>query len=261
MSGGMRLTVLASGSRGNACVVEAGGATLLLDAGLSCRELVSRLHDVGLRPESIEALIITHEHLDHLRGAGPFARRFGVPVYLNKGTYDRCEGTVGRLPERVCFDTGGTLVFGGLLVETFTKCHDAADPLGVVLRADGVKAGVLTDLGRSTRLVEDRLKGCDALIMEFNHDEQMLREGPYPLAVKRRILGREGHLSNEEAGALLEVLSHPDLKHVVTAHLSEVNNRPEMAFQQARGVLDRRGLTRTRVHLSSQFEPGPRIVL
>ena len=172
------------------------------------------------RPK-LDALILTHEHIDHIRGAGPLARRFNLPVYVNRLTLRRALKTLGNLSKPVVFHTGQPITLHGLCIETFTKCHDAADPVGIVVHADGARLGIITDLGRSTPVVEDRLRGCHALVVEFNHDERMLEEGPYPLELKRRIKGPEGHLSNEQAGGLLKTLCHDALSTVILAHLSE----------------------------------------
>jgi len=233
----MRFSVLASGSSGNACYVETPEARILIDAGLSGEELIRRMEKAGIDPGKLDALILTHEHIDHIRGAGPLARRLNLPVYINGLTLRRALRTLGNLSRPVVFHTGQPITIHGLCVETFTKCHDAADPVGIVVHADGARLGIITDLGRSTPVVEDRLQGCHALVVEFNHDERMLDEGPYPLELKRRIKGPEGHLSNAQAGGLLKTLCHDALRTVILAHLSETNNHPEKAIQASEEVL------------------------
>lgn len=247
--GPMRFAVLASGSSGNACYVETAESRILIDAGLSGEELIRRMTEIGIDPGRLDALILTHEHTDHIRGAGPLARRFHLPVYLNRLTLRRAARALGTLERPVVFHTGGPLSIHGLCVETFTKCHDAADPVGIVVHADGARLGIITDLGRSTPVVEDRLQGCHALVVEFNHDEKMLEQGPYPLELKRRIKGPEGHLSNAQAGDLLEALCHDALRTVVLAHLSETNNQPEKAMEVSGKVLSGR---RVKVLVSQQ---------
>jgi len=227
----MRFSVLASGSGGNACYVETAEARVLIDAGLSGEELIRRMEETGINPAKVDALILTHEHIDHIRGAGPLARRFDLPVYVNRLTLRRALKNLGNLSKPVVFHTGQPITVHGLCIETFTKCHDAADPVGIVVHADGARLGIITDLGRSTPVVEDRLRGCHALVMEFNHDERMLGEGPYPPELKRRIKGPEGHLSNEQAGGLLKTLRHNALSTVILAHLSERNNHPDKAIE------------------------------
>jgi len=268
MKKAMRFCVLASGSGGNACYVETENTKVMVDAGLSCSEIERRLMLVGIPPECLDALIITHEHGDHIKGAGPLSRRYDLPVYINHKTLKKGLRKLGNLRSPVILQTGQTLVIRDIGIETFTKCHDASDPFGLVLTSlggdsttNGTRIGMITDLGRSTRLVEDRLKGCQALIIEFNYDRNMLDNGPYPLDLQRRIRGQEGHLSNEQAGDLLCAVSHEDLRVVVLAHLSETNNEPEIARRQALKALDRCGLENTRLLISKQNQPGPMVEL
>ena len=255
----MKISVLASGSGGNACYVETDVARVLIDAGLSCRETERRLGSVGAFPGDVDALVLTHEHTDHIKGAGAFARRFGLPVYINPRTHARCSEALGSLPRLAFFDTGQSIDFTGLTVETFTKCHDAADPVGVVLESGGVRVGIATDLGRSSRLVEDRLQRCHVLILEFNHDPHMLASGPYPLQIKRRIQGPDGHLSNHQAGELLCAVAHDELCCVVLAHLSKTNNEADKAYQEAKNALDRCGHGHVPICISGPDEPSPTI--
>jgi len=255
----MRFSVLASGSRGNACYVETGRARVLVDAGLSCREIMDRLETVGVDPGDLDALVITHEHADHIKGAGALARRLNLPVYINTPTLQRAMRNLGNLPRPMPVRTGQTIVVHDLFIETFTKSHDAADPMGLVISSEGARLGLLTDTGRSTALVEDRLRGCHALILEFNHDETMLENGPYPLDLKRRVRGPDGHLSNRQASGLLRAVSHKGLDLVVLAHLSQVNNRPEVAYRAGKDVLARCGLRSTRILVSEQDHPVPRV--
>jgi phosphoribosyl 1,2-cyclic phosphodiesterase len=252
----IRFSVLASGSRGNACYLETEKTRILIDAGLSCQETEHRLKQVGVQPNTLDALLITHEHTDHIKGAGPLARRYDLPVYTNLRTFEKARKKLGNISRPVIFQTGQTLTINHLSIETFTKCHDAADPFGLVFAYNGIRAGMITDFGRSTRLVEDRLKGCQALIMEFNYDQKMLDEGPYPLDLKRRINGNEGHLSNHQAGKLLKVVSNENLRVVVLAHLSETNNHPSKARHAAVDALCKCGLSGTEVLISNQDDPG-----
>ncbi|MBL7203399.1 MAG: MBL fold metallo-hydrolase [Desulfobacteraceae bacterium] len=257
----MRFSILASGSGGNACYVETNGARVLIDAGLSCREIERRLMMVGIPAERLDAVVLTHEHLDHIRGAGPLARRYNLPLYINSRTLENGRKTLGDLPELRLIQTGGSIAINDLFIETFTKCHDAADPVGIILSSDGVRIGLATDLGRSTRLAEERLKACQALIVEFNYDPDMLNDGPYPLFLKRRIKGPDGHLSNQQGGELLSAVSHVDLKLVILAHLSETNNHPDKAHQTAAEILGKCGLEETDILIGRQDAPGPMIEL
>lgn len=255
----IRFSVLASGSKGNACYVETENARILIDAGLSALETKRRLAQLGIACSRLDALVITHEHSDHIKGAGPLARQYDLPIYLNQGTLEKSSKRLGRLPRIAAIQTGSSLTINDLKIETFTKCHDAADPVGIVLSLNGTKIGMATDLGRSTRLIEDRLKGCQALILEFNHDPRMLEEGPYPRFLKQRIKGRDGHLSNEQAGDLLGAVCHGNLKQVVLAHISDKNNHPDKAYGRAEDVLKRQGLGKTEITISRQNKSGPMI--
>jgi len=253
----MRFSVLASGSRGNACYVETDRVRILIDAGLSCREIFRRLECLQVEPSGIDGLVITHEHTDHVRGAGPLARRLGIPVFLNQATYERGTKAFGNLPEPVMIQTGQTVPLGDLRIETFTKCHDAGDPIGIVVSCNGLRLGVITDLGRSTRLVKDRLRGCQALVVEFNHDVDMLDQGAYPFYLKRRIKGPDGHLSNDQAQRLVQALAHEDLGILVPAHISRENNQPDIVRREALSILVKCGLERVHLEMSSQDVPTP----
>ncbi|MBW1779852.1 MAG: MBL fold metallo-hydrolase [Deltaproteobacteria bacterium] len=257
----MRFSLLASGSGGNACYVETNRTRILIDAGLSCREIERRLTRVGVPAERLDAIVLTHEHSDHIRGAGPLARRYNLPLYTNSRTLESGQKTLGALPKLELIETGGSIAIEDLFIETFTKCHDASDPIGLILSSNGVRIGLATDLGRSTRLAEERLKACQALILEFNYDPDMLNNGPYPLDLKRRIKGPDGHLSNQQGGKLLKAVSHRDLELVVLAHLSETNNDPDKARRTAARVLGKCGLEETDIVIGRQDEPGPLIEL
>ncbi len=255
----MKFSILSSGSRGNACYIETGNAGILVDAGLSGIEIERRLASVGGSPENLDAIVVTHEHSDHIKGVGVLARRFNLPVYANSQTLKQGEKSLGKLPSVISIQTGETFKIKHLSLETFTKCHDAVDPMGLVVSSNGARIGLITDMGKSTRLAEDRLKACTALIMEFNYDPTMLSEGPYPLYLKRRIHSSEGHLSNEQAGKLLETVSHGDLKWVALAHISETNNDPDKALHAAETVLSQCGLKETRILVGKQDEASPLI--
>lgn len=253
----LHFCILASGSGGNACYVETAHTRILVDAGLSGREIARRLALVGLEIEGLDAIFLTHEHGDHIRGAGPLSRRLGIPVYLTNGTLEGGVRSLGRLPDPRVIEAGEAVTVKDLLVETFTKCHDASDPLGLVCCSNGKRFGMATDLGRSTRVVEEHLKGCQALLLEFNHDPVMLEEGPYSLDLKKRIRGAEGHLSNDQAARLLGAVGHGGLRHLVLAHLSEINNNPEKARAEATGTLRKVGLREVKVSVAMQDKPGP----
>jgi phosphoribosyl 1,2-cyclic phosphodiesterase len=227
----------------------------MIDAGLSRRELLRRLELIEVNPKTLDALIITHEHTDHVKGAGPLARLLDIPVYINSPTLKKSVKTLGNISKPIALHTGQSITINDLKVETFTKCHDAEDPMGLTICSNGVRLGLVTDLGRSTRLVEDRLKNCHSLIVEFNYDPSMLEDGPYPLYLKKRIRGPEGHLSNQQAGELLGAVAHKDLQRVVLAHLSETNNQNEKAVQEAQDALAREGLNDIEILVSRQDCP------
>jgi len=253
----MKFSLLASGSKGNACYIETDNSRLLIDAGLSCIQIEKRLDWLGLRASDLDAILISHEHVDHIRGAGPLSRRYNLPVYINQKTYNNAKKTLGDVSRIVFIQTGKHIYINNICVETFVKCHDAADPLGFIVCYNGIKIGIATDLGRSTMLLEDRLKGCNALIIEFNHDQDMLYEGPYPLDLKKRINGMSGHLSNHQAGNLLRNVSDEKTRYVVLAHLSEINNDPYKAHFEAVKVLNEKGLNNVSVFIGEQDKPGP----
>ena len=256
MKNPMRFSILASGSRGNACYIEAGPAKILVDAGLSAREIEFRLGLIGASAKKLNAIVVTHEHSDHIKGVGPLARRYHLPVFLNKQTLDSGEKRLGKLPIVMPVETGNTFSIDSLSIETFTKCHDAADPMGLVLSSNGTRMGFVTDMGRITHLTENRLKACDVLVMEFNYDPDMLAEGPYPLDLKRRINGNEGHLSNEQACQLVASSAHSELKWLVLAHLSETNNHPGKALQAAEKILRHCRLNNTQILVGKQDTPS-----
>jgi len=227
----MKVTVLGSGSKGNSILVEARGTRVLVDAGFSARDLEGRLKRVGVEPEEILAIVITHDHGDHTRGMGVFARRFGTPLYLTEATRNACRSLLKGGEETRTYRAGFPFPIGELVVEPFLTIHDATDPVAVAIRdpQTGLKAGVATDLGRPTAQVRHALSGSDLLILEANHDEALLHQGSYPWSVKSRIASSHGHLSNDAAATLALELLHPRLAGVVLAHLSGECNSPALA--------------------------------
>lgn len=239
----MKVHVLASGSSGNSVLVETPETLLLVDCGLSGAEAVRRMGAAGCSPEDISAIVVSHEHTDHIQGVGVMARRFGLPVYLTPGTLEGCNGQLRGGVRTRSMEAGEEFQVGEIRVRPFSVPHDAADPVGFTFSWGGVKAGLATDIGFSTALVRQHLAGCALLVLESNHDPELLRESSYPWDVKRRIRGRRGHLSNAESGQLLERVLHAGLEEVVLAHLSEQNNRPELALQTARRALESRRMS------------------
>jgi len=314
----MRMTVLASGSKGNSTVVSGGRTRILVDCGLSCRELFRRMKLVEEEPETLDAILITHEHSDHVNGVAVTARKLGIPVYFTEGTHrawmrwltprrqmtyaqwleqcrkqaaerqaeadttaqegeadesDLLEGAEASpeatepiskpktkdptwLPAVEYFRAGEPFEIGDIAVSPFTIPHDAADPVGFVFRAEGVRMASATDLGYISPNVRQQLQGVDLLLLESNHDLEMLRDGPYPWSVKQRVLSRVGHLSNEAAAGFLEDGYDGQAAYVILAHLSESNNLPELARVAAERALScRASLLANRLLLAKQHEP------
>ncbi|OOZ36694.1 MBL fold metallo-hydrolase [Solemya velesiana gill symbiont] len=224
----MRFASLGSGSRGNATLIESASCRLLLDCGFAAREVEGRLEQLGVAPDTLDAILVTHEHQDHIRGVGAMARRYSLPVWLTYGTHrkERC----GALPEFNLFHSHqGEFLLGDILVRPFAVPHDASEPVQYLFKAEGRQLGVLTDTGMVTPHIVDVLQASDSLLLECNHDTEMLRQGPYPFSLQQRVGGNYGHMSNGQAAALLKQLDHGRLRNLVAAHLSEKNNRPELA--------------------------------
>ncbi len=221
----MRFTSLGSGSRGNATLVEGGGTRIMIDCGFSAKEAEKRLVEVGLKPEELDGILVTHEHQDHIQGVGPLARRYGLPVWITHGTH--LKGRLGEVADlRLIHSHQKDFSVGNLQVQPYPVPHDAWEPVQYAFSVEGLKFGVLTDVGEITPHICHVLADCDALMLEFNHDVEMLANGPYPLSLQRRVGGRLGHLNNQQATDLLARLQHGRLKHLVAAHLSEKNNAP-----------------------------------
>ena len=326
----VRFTVLASGSKGNSTVVAGGRTRILVDAGLSCRELFRRMKLAGEDPQTLDAIVITHEHQDHINGLAVTARKLGIPVYFTEATHrawmrwltprrqmsyaqwlELCRKQAAErqaeiesaapsadaveadpeeaeaecatapaqaeepaqtgppsmkedptwLPAVEYFQAGRSFSIGDIGLSPFTIPHDAADPVGFVFSAEGVRLGFVTDLGYVTPNVKQQLKDLDLLLLESNHDLEMLRDGPYPWAVKQRVLSRVGHLSNEAAAEFLSHVYDGQAAYVILAHLSENNNLPELARVAAeRALLGRASLLANRLLLAEQHQPLAPIV-
>jgi phosphoribosyl 1,2-cyclic phosphodiesterase len=287
----MRMTVLASGSKGNSTLVSSSRTRILVDAGLSCRELLKRMQMAEEDPAAIDALLITHEHQDHVQGVAVLARKLGLPVYFTQATHrawmrwmtpqkrltyaawlaqrqrtvegeeeEEClpakEADPCRLPGVEYFCAGSGFCIGDIAITPFTIPHDAADPVGFVFEADGVRMAIATDLGYMPPNVKMAIRNCDVLMLESNHDLEMLRDGPYPWSVKQRVMSRVGHLSNEAASDFLEKNYDGNASYVVLAHLSECNNLPELARVTAeRALRDRMSLLANKLILAQQNVP------
>ena len=323
----MRMTVLASGSRGNSTLVASNRTRILVDAGLSCRELLKRMKTAGEDPECLDAILVTHEHQDHVQGVAVLARKLGIPVFFTEGTHrawlrgmrpekrltyadwleerkreaeassagdvidlaasardglggeqesscdepdskspiverDAADRDPARLPALEFFRAGEGFSIGDIDVTPFTIPHDAADPVGFVFVSGGIRIGIATDLGYMPPNAKLALRGCDVLMLESNHDLEMLRDGPYPWSVKQRVMSRVGHLSNDAAAEFLEKTYDGTAAYVVLAHLSESNNLPELARLTAqRALWDRMSLLANKLVLAEQSRPIDPILL
>ncbi len=229
----MRFASLGSGSAGNALVVEVKRTRVMLDCGFGLGETVSRLSRLGLAPEDLDGIVLTHEHGDHVGGAAKFARKYRLPVWLTYGTMSALRASSALREQFRLIDSHARFQVGEMEIEPFPVPHDAREPIQYVFGDGARRLGVLTDTGCSTVHIEATLNGCDALVLECNHDLRMLQRGPYPPSLKQRITGRFGHMDNSASAGLLAKLDHARLQHVVAAHLSEQNNTP----QAARGAL------------------------
>lgn len=249
----MRFASLGSGSRGNATLIESGTTRLLLDCGFAAREAERRLGLLGVTADSLDAILVTHEHQDHIKGVGPLARRHDLPVWISHGTYR--QGRCGDLPEpRLIHSHQASFQIGSIKVQPYPVPHDAREPVQFTFSSDETRLGVLTDSGSITPHIQQVLSGCHALLLEFNHDSQMLADGPYPPALQRRVGGRLGHLNNAQAVSLLAELAHDDLRHLVVAHVSEQNNHPQRVREC---ILARLPQLAPRLTLTCQSEVSP----
>lgn len=232
----MRFALLGSGSEGNALVVQVGDTRVLMDCGFSLSETITRLARLDLVPESLDAIVVTHEHGDHIGGVARLARKFSLPVFLTHGTLRSQQGTFADI--RVVCEINPHLPFsvGAVLIQPYPVPHDASEPVQYVFSDGSRRLGVLTDTGCATPHIEAMLSGCDALVLECNHDADLLRNGEYPYSLKQRVGGRFGHLNNRDAAALLARLDNSRLQHLVAAHLSHKNNTAALAVGALREV-------------------------
>lgn len=254
----LSVCMLASGSKGNAIFVSDGTTSILIDAGLSGIEIERRLRSKELCPDDLDAILVSHEHADHIHGVGVLSRRFDLPVFISERTSKAASSQIGDIQDVVNFESGIPFLINTLTIHPFSISHDAEDPVGFTINRDKTKIGIATDLGIATLMVKEHLKDCSLLVIEANHDTDMLINGPYPWELKQRIKNRTGHLSNEESRNLLKEVQHDRLKHVILAHISEINNTPEKALNTVGPALTN---CNSRISAATQNESGALIHL
>ena len=250
------LSILGSGSRGNAAVLATAHTRLLIDAGFSRRELTRRMALAGYAAEQLTAVLVTHEHSDHVAGLAKLAAVCPAPVLLNDATHAALGPTAAALPRREAFTTGVSFTLGDIDVTPFALPHDAADPVGFSFRAEGVRIVFVTDLGYLAANVKDQLRAADCIVLESNHDLDLLKSGGYPWELKQRVLSRLGHLSNDTVAEFLRTDFDGACAHLVLAHLSENNNLPSLALISAQRALAPRARP-PQLHLAAQDAPLP----
>ena len=257
MAKDFQVVMLASGSKGNAALISTDSQRFLVDVGISCRELVKRMQQVGASPEELDGVFVTHEHVDHVKGIVTFAKKYQVPLYASQGTWRAVFSRYPELNRANCRLTGQRLLVGDVSIACFATSHDAAQPQGYsfLWRSGETKCTYVTDTGFVTPAVREAVQGSDVLILEANHDVEMLKNGSYPYELKQRILGTRGHLSNNTAGQfVLELEKMP--RRIFLAHLSEQNNLPKLALDTVKNILDsKKRLQETRLLVANQHQP------
>ncbi|MFC7440137.1 MBL fold metallo-hydrolase [Laceyella putida] len=256
----MKFSVLASGSTGNSTFIESDGVRVLVDAGLSGKQIEQRLRQIDIDPSTLSAIFVTHEHIDHVRGLGVLSRRYQIPIYMNEATWRHLPSSVGEVPEPLqhVLETGAALELGDLRIESFAISHDAAEPVAFHIQHGDDILSIVTDLGYVNQRIIDRVSGSHAIVWESNHDVEMLRMGAYPWNVKRRILSDTGHLSNEDAGAALTEILKGWGENVYLAHLSRDNNLSELAHLTVKNIIEETGMQVGRdVHLWPTYDDRP----
>ncbi len=258
----VKLTILGSGSAGNSAYLETDEARVLVDAGFSPRQIRQRLASIGRTPENLTAILVTHEHGDHIQGLRGIAEKLRIPVYCNRATAEELDRQLRAKLDYRLFVTGNGFEVGDIAVETFAVPHDAQDPVGFLLRTSAGTFGFVTDLGHVTRLVIERIRAANVLVLESNHDVKMLQNCLHrPWSLKQRILSRHGHLSNEAAADATAEIMSDGLRHLYLGHLSRDCNRPDLAFAVVERCLQRIGAKHVALSLTSQSLPSPTLSL
>ena len=258
----VQLTILGSGSTGNCAYLETDETRLLIDAGLSGRQIRQRLLSIARAPENLSGILITHEHSDHIQGLAVLAAKLELPIYCNRLTKEAVEQQLQTRLDFRLFSTGASFEVGDVFVDTFSVPHDAYDPVGFLLRTTAGNIGFLTDLGYATKLVIERLRSANVLLLETNHDLKLLQEDTHrPWSIKQRILSRHGHLSNDAAAQAAEQIVSAELRHLYLGHLSNDCNRPELAHRAVSQALQKVDAHHIRVETTSQDVPSPTLRL
>jgi phosphoribosyl 1,2-cyclic phosphodiesterase len=258
----VHLTFLGSGSSGNCAYLETDSVRLLIDAGLSGRQIRQRMATLARAPETLTGILITHEHSDHIAGLAGLAARLDVPIYCNRQTKEAIEAQLHIQINARIFATGGSFEVADVTVDTFAISHDACDPVGFLVRTEAGNIGFLTDLGHATKLVVERIRPANVLLLEANHDVKMLQDDPRrPWSLKQRILSRHGHLSNDDAADVVEQILSADLRRLYLGHLSRECNRPDLAHRAVAGRLEQLGGTHVCVESTSQHIPSATFTL
>ncbi|KNZ69248.1 hypothetical protein Tfer_2194 [Thermincola ferriacetica] len=257
----MKVCTLASGSSGNSIFIKSDNTSVIVDAGMSGKALEAKIQAMGELCESLSAILITHEHSDHIKGVGVLAQRYDLPVYVTEKTWRALQFSLGKIHEQqvCCFRPGHVLEIDSLKIETFSTSHDAADPVGYVFYEGDTKASIITDTGCMTSEIVKKVRGSHYFILEANHDIDMLQRGSYPWPLKKRILGNRGHLSNIVAGHSLVSLVSGQTNSVTLAHLSAENNKPDLAFTTVSRILAENGLTageNINLSVAPRYVPG-----
>lgn len=248
----MKFALLGSGSSGNATLIVGGGATVLIDCGLTFKQLCLRAEAIGQSLDDLDAILITHEHGDHVNGLSVLKKRLNVPVYMSYGTREYLPKKVRDIEGIRPFDSGETIAIGGLSFHSYAVAHDAADPVGYVVQYGNQRLGVAGDMGHVSTLVKQRLRDCHALIVESNYCPDMLLRSPYPPSIRQRIDSRHGHLSNPDACSLINSVAHEGLRLVVLTHLSAENNDPEKVHTMATRAMNGHN---AEIHVAWQDKP------
>ncbi|WP_265447596.1 MBL fold metallo-hydrolase [Acetivibrio straminisolvens] len=240
----IRFCSLYSGSSGNAVFLAAGKTKILIDAGLSGKKITEALVSIGEKPTELSAILVSHEHSDHIRGAGIISRKYDIPIYANENTWSAMENLIGpvSVKNKMYFNTGREFEIGNVIVNPFPIPHDAAEPVGFNFFVDNNKITTATDIGHMNKELLECIEGSDLLLIESNHDIEMLKVGPYPWHLKKRILGDRGHLSNEMAGKVVAHLAEKGTRCFLLGHLSKENNFPELAYETVRNILKEKNI-------------------